>query len=395
VSVNTIDVHSSANTMSEMTSSSAVAGRDIEAWQGTHFFHPWIDFLCLGGASLVVLPVILLLPSSATGYIAVVALLLATVINYPHFAHSYQIFYSNYRQKAFGPDTDRILRYRYIFAGIVVPVGLILFFGMGIVQSDARMVGFGANLMLFLVGWHYVKQGYGMMIVDSVLKKCFFQDSEKKIFLINSYVCWIFIWAIINNWAGKSEYWGIQYYTFAVPEEVVFALGAMVVISTGCVLWTLFNAWKDRGSLPVNGVMAYFVSIYFWLFLRVDPAALLAIPAFHSLQYLLVVWRYELNRNKAVASAEFAENSKKQVRRITIGLTAFLVIGVSLGYLGFWGLPIFLQTYAEYDRAIFGGSLFFFLFSIFINVHHYCLDNVMWRRENPETRKYLFGHMQS
>ena len=73
----------------------------------------------------MVLPVILLLPSSATGYIAVVALLLATVINYPHFAHSYQIFYSNYRQKAFGPDTDRILRYRYIFAGIVVPVGLI------------------------------------------------------------------------------------------------------------------------------------------------------------------------------------------------------------------------------------------------------------------------------
>ena len=88
---------------------------------------------------------------------------------------------------------------------------------------------------------------------------------------------------------------------------------------------------------------------------------------------------------------EFAENSKRQVRRITIGLTIFLAIGVSLGYLGLWGIPKFLQVYAVYDRAIFGGSLFFFLFWIFINVHHYCLDNVMWRCENPETRKYLFG----
>jgi hypothetical protein len=31
------------------------------------------------------------------------------------------------------------------------------------------------------------------------------------------------------------------------------------------------------------------------------------------------------------------------------------------------------------------------MFWIFINVHHYFLDNVMWRRENPDTGKYLFG----
>jgi hypothetical protein len=35
--------------------------------------------------------------------------------------------------------------------------------------------------------------------------------------------------------------------------------------------------------------------------------------------------------------------------------------------------------------------MFLFVFWICINVHHYFLDNVMWRRENPDTRKYLFG----
>ena len=34
--------------------------------------------------------------------------------------------------------------------------------------------------------------------------------------------------------------------------------------------------------------------------------------------------------------------------------------------------------------------MFLFVFWIFINVHHYFLDNVMWRRENPDTKKYLF-----
>jgi hypothetical protein len=32
-----------------------------------------------------------------------------------------------------------------------------------------------------------------------------------------------------------------------------------------------------------------------------------------------------------------------------------------------------------------------FLFYIFINVHHYFLDNVMWRRGNPDVQKHLFA----
>lgn len=36
--------------------------------------------------------------------------------------------------------------------------------------------------------------------------------------------------------------------------------------------------------------------------------------------------------------------------------------------------------------------MFLFVFWIFINVHHYFLDNVIWRAENPETRQHLFAH---
>jgi hypothetical protein len=29
---------------------------------------------------------------------------------------------------------------------------------------------------------------------------------------------------------------------------------------------------------------------------------------------------------------------------------------------------------------------------LFINIHHYLLDNVMWRKGNPSVAKHLFGH---
>ncbi|MDH3739860.1 MAG: hypothetical protein OER92_11750, partial [Alphaproteobacteria bacterium] len=58
--------------------------------------------------------------------------------------------------------------------------------------------------------------------------------------------------------------------------------------------------------------------------------------------------------------------------------------------IGFWVVPILLQVLVSYDTEIFGSTMFMFIFFIFINVHHYFLDNVMWRRENPDMRRYLF-----
>jgi hypothetical protein len=62
-----------------------------------------------------------------------------------------------------------------------------------------------------------------------------------------------------------------------------------------------------------------------------------------------------------------------------------------LGYLGFVGLPYLFDAAFSYDQHVFGPALFAFLFNIFINIHHYFLDNVMWRRGNPDIQKHVFG----
>ena len=72
-------------------------------------------------------------------------------------------------------------------------------------------------------------------------------------------------------------------------------------------------------------------------------------------------------------------------------MALFVLLGAVLGALGFWAIPIFLQVVVTYDTDILGTGMFMFIFFIFINVHHYFLDNVIWRRENPDMRRYLFN----
>lgn len=361
-------------------------------------FGPVLDFFGLGGGSVLLLIAILLLAPPQSWYedAASWALVIAIFVNNPHFAYSYQIFYGDFREKAFGAAYPPALRARYIVAGIVVPVLLTGFFFASVAAGNVAMLGIAGNAMGFFVGWHYVKQGYGMAIVDSVLKKRPFSAMEKKILLVNAYAVWAASWLAVNAAIQDIEFWGLHYYQFAVPAIVV-DIGQY--LAYGCAAMTLgMLALKAmRGAaLPLNGVIAYLVSLYLWLmFVQINPFFLLITPAFHSLQYTVVVWRYRLNRETGRRTALAAAHPELAQRALARGSlmrhAGFLVLGIALGGLGFWILPQMLDQIVPYRQDIFGTSLFLFMFWIFINVHHYFLDNVMWRRENPNTGKYLFG----
>lgn len=365
-----------------------------EADRQRYLFGPLTDFLCLGGISFVLLPIMFMLPAREfSPAVGAIALGIAHFINHPHFAFSYQIFYEGFLRKAFGPDNDAALRARYIFAGILVPVGLTVFFAYSIIFGDARLLGRGANLMGFLVGWHYVKQGYGMLMVDAALKRCFFDDAEKKVLLINSYAVWALAWLLANSILSERVIWGIQFYMFPIPTLVLLAGFVVAVTTTVMVLSTLIAKQRRGDGLPLNGVVAYFVSLYLWLLLtRLNVLWLLIVPALHSLQYLTVVARFRMNKDRSRSNADEPVRPKPLgwiLRRRFIA--AFAALGLILGYVGFWGAPKFLQATIPYDQEVFGATVFLFVFWMFINVHHYFLDNVMWRRTNPEVAKYLFA----
>ena len=361
-----------------------------------YLFHPIVDFLCLGGGSLLlfVLLAIFIPLEAATPAASVITLGLANLINHPHFAHSYQIFYQNFWQKISKSNPSKNLRIRYVVAGLIVPTTLAGFFSTSMGMNDAQMLSYGANIMLFFVGWHYVKQGYGMLIVDSVLKRKFFVDWEKKILLVNAYTCWIFFWLLTNWTISEQNIWGLKSSAFSIPIGILYSGGMVAAVTTGLTVSMLSRKRLiEKSLLPFNGLVAYFTSLYIWMALRIDPFFLFFVPVFHSLQYLVVVWRYQYNKT----CFSTVNNPSSEIGTHTSSSTTlwkfvrFVAVGLGLGYLGFWGLPQFFDATILYNRTIFGGTAFMFIFWIFINIHHYFMDNVIWRRENPDTRRFLFG----
>ena len=352
--------------------------------EGKSIVSPTLDLLLLGGASLILIPMSFTVPEQSIPGLAIFAALLSNVINHPHFAASYQIFYRDYRNKAFG-DTVPELRQRYLFAGVIVPIALIVFLATCFLTENARALGLGGNLMAFLVGWHYNKQGYGMLMVDSVNKRRFFNDREKNLLLGNAYTTWMAVYLWANYIFSEQKLWTLDYFVISVPLPLLYLSSAIALMTT---LMTLAMFARkhlaENGSLPGIGVFTYLVTLYFWPVLVYNPVAVLFVPAFHSLQYLYVVWRFETNRTELLAAEGTTASNGWPLAR-------FSILAIILGFMGFWFLPSFLDAQIAYSTAEFGSNAFMFMFWIFLNIHHYVIDSVIWRRENPETARFLFG----
>lgn len=351
-----------------------------------------MDFFALGGFTFIVVPLFFLLPKTSQPTVAAVSFALANIIKHPHFAHSYQLFYRGFWNKVSDTGISAIFRLRYAVAGVLVPIVLGLFLIVNFLRQDIATLGLAGNLMAFLVGWHYVKQGYGMLIVQSVLKRQFFRDAEKRLLVLNSYVCWMSSWLLLNYLLGQRNTWGIEHLLIPINVRFVYVSGAIALLSTAAMATMLARKkWDKRLPVPWAGIVAYVVSIYIWLFAALLPMLILIVPVLHSLQYLLVVWRFELNFEKQrIVSKGLLQSvfTNTAIKRFSI----FVGLGVLLGYVGFFALPYYLESHVKFGQKVFSSGVFLFMTWIFINVHHYFIDNVLWRRENPETGKYLFTH---
>lgn len=101
-------------------------------------------------------------------------------------------------------------------------------------------------------------------------------------------------------------------------------------------------------------------------------------------QYLTVVWRYKWNEWSTASTG----------RHLSREAASFALRGIFLGVLGFWIVPSLID-FARTGHITTGMAQTSSALAcawLFINVHHYLLDNVMWRKGNPSVAKHLFGH---
>jgi hypothetical protein len=330
---------------------------------------PLVDYLCVGGLSLIVFVPLLL--SGRTDLVIVGAgaqAWLATLINMPHFMASYRLVY---RSK------EMILRHKW--ASIYVPAILLVYIVVAVWEAQYSTV-----LVIVLVAvssaylaWHYTGQVWGMMASYAHLNGTQFDTTER--FLIRTslriLLAWQVTWFLYTYLRDPAK---------VRPLYIVISAGTLVAFVLGVI--GLAKMRRRTGRWPPPRALVAWSALFVWYAVMArDPKAIFWIQIAHALQYLSFPIRVEINRTSSSPA------------RARMGLAAHMALyGVALLAASYLVGEFVPATAMSIVGNIFGeepGKVAPILILMFVNIHHYFTDGVIWKISDPEVRKELFAHV--
>ena len=363
------------------------------------------DFWLLGGASILAWLVMIAVQGFRTEWaidqhfknLTYTTASLSLLVNYPHFLISYKLAYSRGRSfvtahwwQLIAVPLLMVAGFAWAYARFDAPVSQ-----LPVVPSVRQSVGGAANVlsgprfgdllftltfnvMLLTVGWHYTKQVFGCMMVYAYFDRYPLSQTQRRITKWGLLSIWWLNFAHGNARGAQNTFSQFNYYSFDLPDVLVPIAGAILALGVVLIVHQVFwKNYKEFGRAPGINMVVPLVALYVWWlpFTRQFEFYFLLTPLFHSLQYLAFVYKMEDTRLRGLSHPEV---------RGTI-----LVVGTVLaGWLAFEFLP------NEADNALntFNTWKMFFFFTaamLFINIHHYFIDNVLWRFKDPDVQKYL------
>jgi hypothetical protein len=357
-----------------------------------------VEFMLVGGATLVLFPLSWLVRKKigldaseyAVGFLTFYG---AYVINDPHFTVTYFLFYKDAKRRAFSSELSLAHRIRYLLAGLVVPTLLVIWAMFALSAHSAPTLGWMIQLMFFLVGWHYVKQGFGVLTILSARRGAPINAHERRIILFHCFAGWAYAWASPAVAAGEFEEKGVVYRALAHPRWLELTTGAVLALSTVALIVMLVARWRREGRmLPLAPLGGFLITVWSWtIYSSVDRLVQYMIPALHSIQYLYFVWLMKRNQ------ARECEGPPSFGRPVAVRLGVLALSALGLGWFLFRGAPAFLDG-ALVSRPVRGGATdalgttpFFAAIFVVVSIHHYFMDYVIWRRDNPDTRYLRVG----
>jgi hypothetical protein len=370
----------------------------------------FLDFWLLGGASLL----IWLAMFAAQGFrsswavdqhfknLTFTAASLSLLVNYPHFLISYKLAYSRGRSFVLTHWWQLLAVPALLISGFALAF---FFYGVptpripGAAALTAALEGWGTNarvlsaprfgdllftgafnVMLFTVGWHYTKQVFGCMMVYAAFDRYALTPSQRLITKWSLLTIWWMNFVYTNLSGSQSTFSQFNYYSFDLPDVAGPLTQFAVFGGFLLTVYAVFYAnYRDRRELPSVNMVVPFLALYVWWLpqTRQYEFYFLLTPFFHSLQYLAFVYKMEDARLKSEPHRE---------------LKATILVGaiVLAGWMAFELVPNTMDNTLRTFNA--WGMFFFFTAAmLFINIHHYFIDNVLWRFKDPQVRKYLLG----
>ncbi len=362
-----------------------------------------LDFWLVGGASLVVWGVLkLLAPMQAeywaisrhVGNLAAFSSTAALLVNYPHFMVSYKLSYGQ----------GRGFVARHCWQLIVVP--LLLFTAMAtswyfmrnrdmsfipLAQFDwshgqsfgRKIMGSLVSLMYFTVGWHYAKQMFGIMMVYAKFDHYKLSNLQRNATKCGLFGVWFVNYVAFSGYGATHDYSGITYSDLAAPPWLKDVMWGFYIASIAAFLYlVVYKKYRDDGQKPSALFMLPMVSFAIWWIpsLVQNDFYMLLVPFFHSLQYLCFVRKSE--------NVAFDEQMPANEMSSFASFSVYALGLVFAGWLAFEMIPSFLDN-GKSGINIEGLGFFFICATLFINIHHYFIDNVLWRFQTSDVAKRL------
>lgn len=330
---------------------------------------PIVDLLCVGGLSLIVF--IPLLLSGRTDLLLIGAgaqAWVATAINMPHFMASYRIVYRS---------RQMIMQHKW--ASLYVPAALLTYIALALWQSQHSPI-----LVIILVSvasaylaWHYTGQVWGMMASYAYLDGTSFEKTER--LLVRTSLRILLVWHV--TWFLYTQ---LRDPTVVKPLYTLITGGTLVALALGATGLSLM--WRRTGKLPpLRALVAWFALFVWYAMMARDPRAIFWIQIAHALQYLAFPIRVEINRTTAASP----ESGRRLGRHMVAYGAGLLAVSYVIG-------QVVPATAMSVIADVFGeepGKVAPVLVLMFINIHHYFTDGVIWKISNPEVRKELFAHV--
>jgi hypothetical protein len=358
-----------------------------------------LDFWLLGGASIVCWALISALEHVREQNWAVrhhfenlpyAFSTLSLVVNYPHFMASYKLGYARgWRFVARHPI-------QLVLAPLALALLLALAYVWYLVPATAggaftrvgnalRSVGFDTELgrgvtrgqeivtaltavMFLAVGWHYAKQAYGAMMVVANQHGYPLDARAKLVSRASLHGIWIVNY-LNANFANGNRVVRMMAWSFCAVAAMAF------------VWFVLVNGVRhNRRWPPATFVVPYVAFAVWWLPPLIHETFLIhVVPFFHGLQYLAFVHKVEHTR----LSTEHPQTLRAR------GVLYFFALVVT-GFVAWELLPNLFDARLDTETRL-GGWFFLSAATIFLNLQHYLIDNVVWRLRDADTRRWLLS----
>lgn len=330
---------------------------------------PRFDALLGGGASLVVLAVMFVLPAPFVGYWMTMAFLpLSVLLNWPHFAASYHLLYTTPGASAKHP-----------FAAKYVPVFLIAYAVVATLiygRAPILLQALHAAAAMYLA-WHYTGQTWGTMAVFAHTENLRFDAVARRLIGVNLML--LLVWHATWSASLIHRLIGAESYTRIYAAVSVAAAASAVVGLVG-----LWRVRRLEGRLPAQ-IWLPWLAIHGWyaMFYHGEIFWVQLAQFSHAAQYLVFPARVRANRDEERTGRPWTAGSAAAYGGILLGG----------GVVMFWLLPQAANYLAAWGSAPLGKGVAGVVVADLLVIHHYFIDGCIWKLGDRDVRRDLLRHL--